>query len=84
MFGCSEGMLRAMYEGRTPWGDPLPGIDPALMVISMLSDVQELMSGVAEGDSSGQTGERLELARQIVNRAKFGVLEYLRRPDSDR
>lgn len=69
MFGCTEALLRKMYE-QTPVG-------PGMMVMSILSDVQELMFSVAEGDTSGQTGERLELARQYVNRAKFGVTEYL-------
>lgn len=86
MYGCSEGMLRSLFEGKTPWGDPIPGgehTDPALVAISLLSDVQELMSIVAEnivGYGLGQEQDRLELARQLVNRAKFGINEYMRRP----
>lgn len=88
MYGCSEGMLRAMFEGRTPWGEPLLNdqderIDPAMQVISILSDVQELMSFVVETlppEAMDNEHERLELARQLVNRAKFGICEYLRRP----
>lgn len=88
MYGCSEEMLRALFEGRTPWGEPLLSIhdehvDPALQVVSLLSDVQELMSAVAETlpvEAMDNEQQRLELARQLVNRAKFGIYEYLRRP----
>jgi hypothetical protein len=72
MFGCSIEALRAAYA------DSFTMAGPALLVMSILSDVQEIMASVAEGDSSGATGERLELARQYINRAKFGVTEYLR------
>lgn len=71
MFGCSVNQLRHAFE------DPLLEIEPSMIVISILSDVQELISSVSEGDTSGHTGERLELARQFINRAKFGVSEYL-------
>lgn len=92
MYGCSEEMLRALFEGRTPWGEPLLSIhdehiDPALQVVSLLSDVQELMAIVSSnielalvGNELEREKDRLELARQLVNRAKFGVYEYLRRP----
>lgn len=76
MYGCSESMLRGLFEGKTPRGAPMPGgehIDPALQAISILSDVQELMSIVSEnivGHELGAEQDRLELARQLVNRAK--------------
>lgn len=73
MFGCTVDELRIAFEGSS---DRIGG--PAMLVMSILSDSQELIATVAEGDSSGHTGERLELARQYINRAKYGLMEFLR------
>lgn len=70
MFGCSMENLKRMFE------TPLFGARPSMLVMSILSDVQELLAMIPD-DGTGHTGERLELARQYINRAKWGITEYL-------
>ena len=76
MFGCTELVLKSMFE------TPLSFHDPRTMVVSILSDVQELLEVVAGSVPPGSdTAQRLELARQFTNRAKWGMFEYLQKKE---
>lgn len=72
MFGCTVEQLRNMVQSDMYIGGP------SAAVISILSDVQELISLVSEASIGDADESRLELARQYINQAKFFVMEYLR------
>lgn len=74
MFGCSLEELKSAFD------DGLLSKNKAMLVMSMLSDAQECMSLALSEIDAGQgvrAKSRLEQSRQILNRAKFGVSEYL-------
>lgn len=76
MFGCTKADLVEAFD--TALGPK------ALVCMSMLSDVQELLQSVAGEDVSLEVLKaRLERARQEINRAKYGISEFWLSPEFD-
>lgn len=66
MYGCYEDELRANIESSVTF----KFTGAAMVAASMMSDAQELLS------MSGSEGTREEV-RQMLNRAKFALFEYV-------
>jgi hypothetical protein len=71
MYGCTEAQVRESVESSITF--KLSG--PAMIVASMMSDAQEMVSyGPYDSDTLANI---LESQRQLLNRAKFVMFEYL-------
>ena len=71
MFGVTEAGMREAVESSSTF--KFSG--PAMVAASMLSDAQEMVSyGPYDGDTLANI---LEDQRQLLNRAKFVLFEYL-------
>ena len=70
MYGCTEADMREAVE----MSSTFKFSGPAMVVASMLSDAQEMVSyGPYDGDTLANL---LEDQRQLLNRAKFVLFEY--------
>lgn len=70
MYGCTVAQMRDAVEERLSFTD-----DPAMYVISMLSDAQEM---VAHGPCDSDTLVNImEDQRQLLNRAKWILSTYV-------
>lgn len=69
MYGCTEAKLRASVTESITFR--LSG--PAMIAASMLSDAQEMIST----EYGEVTDSRAEEARQIINRAKWVMFEFV-------
>ena len=71
MYGCTEAQMRESFESSITF--KFSG--PAMIVASMMSDAQEM---VAYGPYDSDTlANIMEDQRQLLNRAKFVLFEYV-------
>ena len=67
MYGCTEAQMREAVES----GSTFRFSGPAMVVASMLSDAQEMMAYEQPDFNT------IEDQRQLLNRAKFVLFEYI-------
>ena len=71
MYGCTEAQMREAVES----GSTFRFSGPAMVVASMLSDAQEMMTyGPYDSDTLANI---MEDQRQLLNRAKFVLFTYI-------
>jgi hypothetical protein len=71
MYGCTEAQMREAVESSATF----KFTGPAMVAAGMLSDAQEMVSyGPYDGDTLANI---LEDQRQLINRAKWVMFEYV-------
>ena len=71
MYGCTEAQMREAVEQSITFRLS----DPAMVVASMMSDAQEMVSyGPYDSDTLANI---MEDQRQLLNRAKFVLMTYI-------